>query len=131
MVKYLFILKGIKTATIGNADKNEVLIPILKSTAPNALIKDFQSKGFFDAKDVHKKIFDVYFPKYDANNETHQQLAVLCKTCYRIAGQYIQDNSPQQGLSDMHLNKLRLTFKKHLTRKMKEIDALVKKVLCK
>lgn len=83
------------------------------------MIKDFQSKGLFDAKDVHKKILDVYFPKYDANNETHQQLAVLYKTCHRIACQYIQDNPPQQGLSAMHLNKLRLTIKKHLTMKMK------------
>ena len=105
------------------------LSSILNSTAPNEMMKDFQSKGLFGARDVHKKILDVYFPKYDAKSKTHQQLAALSKNCHTKAAQYITDNPPQQALTAMLLGKLRVAIKKHLTTEMGEIDALVAKIL--
>ncbi len=38
-------------------------IAILNSKIPNKMMKDFQSKGLFGARDVHKKILDIYFPE--------------------------------------------------------------------
>ncbi len=102
---------------------------ILNSTVPNELMKDFQSKGLFGARDVHKKILDVYFPKYEEKSKVHQQLAALSKACHAKAAQYIQDNPPQQELSAIHLGRLRVAIKKHLATEMKEIDGLVKKVI--
>jgi type I restriction-modification system DNA methylase subunit len=112
-------------------DENEAyyLTSILNSTAPNEMMKDFQAKGLFGARHVHKKILDVYFPKYDTASKTHQQLATLSKVCHTKATQFVQDNPPQQALSAMHLGRLRLAIKKHLAKEMEEIDGLVGKIV--
>ena len=112
-------------------DENEAyyLTAILNSTAPNAMMKDFQSKGLFGARDVHKKILDIYYPKFDGSNKTHQQLAVLSKECHAKTQIYIGNNPPQQELGAMHLGRLRTAIKKHLSKEMESIDKLVKKVL--
>ena len=110
-------------------DENEAyyLTSILNSAAPNEMMKDFQAKGLFGARHVHKKILDVYFPKYDEANKTHQQLATLSKACHAKAAQYVKDNTPQQELSAIHLGRIRVAIKKHLAVEMKEIDELVKR----
>jgi len=112
-------------------DSNEAynLTAILNSKIPNELMKDFQTRGLFGARDVHKKILDIYFPKFDKNNEIHIQLAELSKEAHKKAEKYLQDNPPQKELSATRLGKLRLDIKKHLAGEMKEIDKLVKKVV--
>ncbi len=112
-------------------DENEAyyLASILNSTAPNEMMKDFQAKGLFGARHVHKKILDVYFPKYDSVSKTHNQLAALSKACHAKASQFVKDNPPQQVLSAMHLGRLRVAIKKHLHKEMVEIDVLVGKVV--
>ncbi len=112
-------------------DENEAyyLTAILNSTAPNAMMKDFQAKGLFGARHVHKKILDIFYPKYDEKIKTHLQLAALSKSCHSKTAQYITDNTPQQELSAMHLGKLRVNIKKYLAKEMEEIDKLVMRVL--
>lgn len=105
------------------------LASILNSTAPNEMMKDFQAKGLFGARHVHKKILDVYFPKFDAKNKTHQQLAVLSKSCHLKALQYLDKNPPKQELSAIHLGRIRVAIKKYLVNEMDSIDVLVKKLL--
>ncbi|RPH32279.1 MAG: SAM-dependent DNA methyltransferase [Bacteroidales bacterium] len=105
------------------------LAAILNSTAPNELMKDFQAKGLFGARHVHKKILDVYFPKFDENDSNHLQLAQLSQTAHEKASKYLQDNPPQQELSAIHLGRLRSVIKKHLVKEMEEIDKIVKKII--
>ncbi len=105
------------------------LTAILNSTAPNEMMKDFQAKGLFGARHVHKKILDIYYPKFDGNNKTHQQLAALSQTAHTKASAYIVANPPQQELSAIHLGRLRVAIKKHLVDEMKAIDGLVGKVI--
>lgn len=105
------------------------LAAILNSSIPNERMKAFQSKGLFGARDVHKKILDVYFPRFDENNETHSKLAQLSEQAHKKAKQYLEANPPQQELSAIHLGRLRVAIKKHLSEEMKEIDKLVKKVV--
>ncbi|MBK6914202.1 MAG: hypothetical protein IPH11_11350 [Ignavibacteriales bacterium] len=102
---------------------------ILNSSIPNELMKDFQSKGLFGARDVHKKILDVYFPRFDETNEIHIKLTQLSEQAHVKAKQYLETNPPQQELSAIHLGRLRVAIKKHLAEEMKEIDKLVKKVV--
>ncbi|WP_304132437.1 N-6 DNA methylase [Ignavibacterium album] len=111
--------------------KNETyfLTAIFNSKVPNEMMKDFQTRGLFGARDVHKKILDIYFPRYDENNEIHLQLAELSETAHEKAAKYLQDNPPQKELTATRLGKLRLDIKKHLAAEMKEIDKLVKKVV--
>ena len=102
---------------------------ILNSSIPNALMKDFQTRGLFGARDVHKKILDIYFPKFNEEEETHIRLAELSKAAHKKAAQYIKDNPPQKELTSIHLGRTRVEIKKHLSAEMKEIDKIVKKLI--
>ena len=105
------------------------LTTILNSSIPNQMMKAFQARGLFGARHVHKKILDVYFPKYDSSNELHNQLAALGAEAHKKASEYIVANPPQQELSGMHLGRLRLAIKKHLAPEMLNIDNIVKKII--
>ncbi|HQF42995.1 MAG TPA: hypothetical protein PK073_08765, partial [Ignavibacteriaceae bacterium] len=113
------------------SNRNEAyyLTAIFNSKIPNELMKDFQTRGLFGARDVHKKILDIYFPQFDKSNEIHIQLAELSKEAHKKAEKYLLDNPPQKELTATRLGKLRLDIKKHLAAEMKEIDKLVKKVV--
>jgi len=105
------------------------LVGILNSSIPNLLMKDFQSRGLWGARDVHKKILDVYFPKFDENNERHLKLAELSKGAHQKAKIYIESNPPKDSLTANRLGRLRVEIKKHLAKEMKEIDKIVKKLI--
>jgi type I restriction-modification system DNA methylase subunit len=110
-------------------DEANYLSAILNSAIPNEMMKDFQTKGLFGARDVHKKILDIYYPKYNAESKLHRQLAALGQQAHAKAAAYLQANPPQQELSAIHLGRLRVAIKKQLTTEMKEIDELVGKLL--
>jgi hypothetical protein len=116
---------------MGTNNLNEAyyITAILNSTIPNLLMKDFQSKGLFGARDVHKKILDVYFPKFDEKDSNHLQLAQLSQTCHLKTARFLIDNPPQQELSAIHLGRLRVAIKKHLVKEMETIDMIVKKII--
>ncbi|MBX2974532.1 MAG: N-6 DNA methylase [Ignavibacteriaceae bacterium] len=111
--------------------KNEAfyLSSLLNSTVPNILMKDFQAKGLFGERHVHKKILDIYFPKYDEKNGDHIALAELGKTCHTKAKQFLETNPPQQDLNANRLGRLRVEIKNQLSEEMKEIDKIVKKII--
>jgi type I restriction-modification system DNA methylase subunit len=102
---------------------------ILNSSIPNLMMKDFQAKGLFGARHVHKKILDIYFPKYDEENEKHINLAGLGEEAHKKTSQYLLTNPPKKVLSPMHLGRLRTDIKKHLPTEMKEIDKIVKQLI--
>jgi hypothetical protein len=112
-----------------DADEANYLVAVLNSTLPNLMMKDFQSRGLFGARDVHKKILDIYFPKYNAKDKTHAKLAGLSHELHRKAAQFLAENPPQQELTPMHLGRLRLAIKKHLAEGLKTIDELVGKLI--
>lgn len=105
------------------------LVSILNSTIPNELMKDFQTKGLFGARDVHKKILDVYFPKYDSGEKAHQKLAELGKITSEKVNKYIITNPPTGDLVAMQLGRYRLSIKRNISNELAEIDKYVKKVL--
>jgi hypothetical protein len=105
------------------------LAAILNSSIPNLQMKDFQSKGLFGARDVHKKILDVYFPKYSHNDSFHKRLSELGSISNSIVRQFINSNPPQNELSSIHLGRYRITIKNHISKEMTEIDKIVKKLL--
>ena len=120
-----------KSYWLGLESKDEALyiISILNSNVPNTLMKDFQTKGLFGARDVSKKILDIYFPRFEGTNEVHLKLAELSETAHKKAAKYLEENPPQKELTSIHLGRLRLAIKKHLSEEMKEIDKIVKKVV--
>jgi hypothetical protein len=102
------------------------LSAILNSSTPNQMMKDFQSRGLFGARDVHKKILDIYYPKFNEKSKVHKQLAQLSEQAHEKAKSYLIANPPKQELSAIFLGRLRTDIKKHLANEMKEIDELVK-----
>ncbi|MEK6614859.1 MAG: N-6 DNA methylase [Bacteroidota bacterium] len=105
------------------------LCAILNSATPNLMMKDFQAKGLFGARHVHKKILDIYYPKFDKENETHLRLAELSKEAHDKTTKYLKSNPPQKELTAIHLGRLRVDIKKHLVLELKDIDKLVKKII--
>ena len=112
-----------------NLEEAYYLSAVLNSETPNLMMKDFQSKGLFGARDVSKKILDIYYPRYDAVVESHKQLAELGWLCHEKTAQYLRNTPPPAPLSGMHLGKLRLAIKRHLAKELKEVDQLVKKLI--
>ena len=71
----------------GTDDRAEAdyLAAFLNAETPNRLIKDFQSRGLFGARDVHKTILDVPLPAYDASVARHRRIAELGRQCAETA----------------------------------------------
>ena len=112
-----------------NLHEGYYLVSILNSAIPNALMKDFQSRGLWGARDVHKKILDIYFPKYNEEDETHKRLADISKAAHQKGALYLATNPPKEELTATRLGRLRVEIKKHLSPDMKEIDKIVKKLI--
>ncbi|TAF72662.1 MAG: restriction endonuclease [Bacteroidetes bacterium] len=102
----------------------------LNASKPNLMMKDFQSKGLFGPRDVHKKILDIYFPKFDKTDDNHIELAQWSEKAHEKAKVYIKSNPPtEQNLNSIALGKLRSEIKKHVKDELSEIDTIVSKLL--
>lgn len=125
-----FIVES-KAYWIGTSSVNEALYvaALLNSSIPNEQMKDFQTMGLFGARDVHKKILDVFFPKFNERNKMHLKIAALSEKAHEKARAYIATNPPQQELSAIHLGRYRIELKKHLKEELEEIDNLVEKLI--
>jgi len=121
-----------KSYWMASKSENEAfyLTAVLNATAPNLMMKDFQSRGLFGARDVHKRILDIYWPKFNGKNKVHQQLAELSRKAHDSVSEFLKDNiDPEQKIEGIHLGKLRLEIKAQLHKEMKEIDRLVKQIM--
>ncbi|MCX6259075.1 MAG: N-6 DNA methylase [Bacteroidia bacterium] len=120
-VTYVFYTNNLKEANY--------LTAILNSITPNLMMKDFQARGLFGARHVHKKILDIYFPRFDGDNEIHIQLAELGRKAHEKVSGFLKGISPEQKIEGIHLGKIRLEIKKYLSKEMKEIDELVRQII--
>ena len=93
------------------------------------MMKDFQSRGLFGARDIHKKILDVYFPRFDATNQAHLRLAQLSETAHQQAATYLRTHPPEGDLTPTRLGRLRVEIKNQMPIEMNEIDDLVKRII--
>ena len=120
-----------KTYWFATHDPEEAyyLTAILNSAVPNAMMKDFQSKGLFGARHVHKKILDVYFPEFDLNKAAHRSLAALGQTAHDKTTTYLQENPPPPFLAALPLGRLRLEIKGRLAEEMSKIDKTVRQII--
>ncbi len=105
------------------------LSAFFNSSVPNSMMKEFQARGLFGARHVHKKILDVYFPRFDATNEAHLRVAQLSETAHQEAATYLRTNPPEGDLTPMRLGRLRVEIKHQMPDVMNEIDALVRAII--
>lgn len=115
--------------TLNNFEEALYLSAVLNSSVPNERMKDFQSRGLFGARDVSRKILDVYFPRFNKSDETHTQLARLSETAHQKAAEYLRDNPPGGEVAGPRLGRLRVDIKKPLASELTEIDSLVEKII--
>jgi hypothetical protein len=120
-----------KTYIFVTNDLNEAyyLTAILNSETPNYLMKDFQTRGLFGARDVHKKILDIYYPKYDVKEKDHKKLAKLSEAAHKKVAVYLDTIDKTKKIQGLSLGKLRLEIKKHLEKELEEIDEIVKRIV--
>ena len=78
---------------------------------------------------LHKKILDIYFPKFDRKEKTHKDLAAQSVLAHSKASNFIDDIDATRKVEGVHLGKIRLEIKKHLTKEMKDIDKIVKQII--
>lgn len=100
----------------------------LNSTYANKLIKDFQSKGLFGPRDIHKKILEVPLPKFDRRNEKHLILSKLGEICANKTLKFVEGNFKGE-ISGLKLGKLRLQIRKYLDKEIKEMDKILKNLI--
>lgn len=105
------------------------LAAILNSSAPNEMMKDFQSRGLFGARDIHKKILDVYFPRFDEHNKLHLRLAQLSELAHENTAEFLRTNPPEGALTPRRLGRLRVNVKEHIKLELLEIDGIVAKLV--
>lgn len=105
------------------------LSSILNSSIPNLLMKDFQTTGLFGARDIHKRILDIYYPKFDADDQKHIALAELGKTSHCAASKILSSLPSTIKIEGIHLGKIRLDLKESLSTELYEIDKLVSRII--
>lgn len=110
-------------------DEAYYLAAILNSSTPNLMMKDFQSRGLFGARDVHKKILDIFYPIYDKNNKIHSNLAELSKVAHNKTSKFLKGIDPEHKIEGRQLGMIRLQIKEQLSLELKEIDKLVIQVI--
>ena len=110
-------------------DEAFYLTAMLNSEGVNSLIKDYQTRGLFGARDVTKKILYVYFPRFDRTNPTHSRLAHLSEKAHDAGNAFIQTYPPSGKITPGKLGRLRGDIKDHLEAEMKEIDDVVIKII--
>ena len=104
----------------------QYLSAFLNSGYPNEVIKDFQSRGLFGPRDIHKTILDVALPKFDPKNTTHTAIADLSKTCHDKATAYLDTAKLDANLLAHTLGRHRLAIRKLLSAELSQIDTLFK-----
>jgi hypothetical protein len=105
------------------------LSAILNSSTPNKMMKDFQSTGLYGERNIHKKILDIYFPRFERKNEIHLKLSELSDDAHQKVASYLLLNPPQDNLTARYLGRLRHDIKQYLSRELSEIDSLVEQLL--
>ena len=99
----------------------------LNSGYVNSKIKDFQSRGLFGPRDVHKTVLAIPFPEFDPVNPDHLTLSGLgveaSKAAHRITG-----SDPALDLDPNALGRLRRKIRVDLAELFKLIDQLVEAI---
>ena len=110
-----------------NAKEAHYLCAILNAPFVDKVIKPFQTKGSFGARDIHRRPFEVLpIPSFDPADERHKRLAELSCTCHEMVAQAIAKGKlPTEG----PIGRLRQKVREFLSAELSEIDCLTREIL--
>jgi hypothetical protein len=96
----------------------------LNSGYANRQIKEFQSRGLFGPRHVHKTILKLPFPKFDSRIDLHKELASLSEKCSEVA----RDLILHEGFTELEahaLGRARVRLREGLAGDMSAIDEML------
>jgi N-6 DNA Methylase len=96
----------------------------VNSNYANEKIKEFQSRGLFGPRDIHKLVVKLPFPKFDKSEPKHEALSALGKRCAVLAGTFVR-NTNVADLQARALGSIRSRLKDQLESELGQIDTLV------
>lgn len=102
------------------------LAAYINSGYANGMIKEFQSRGLFGARDIHKLIVKLPFPKYLHSDPDHDALSALGKACAKLATNF--SRTLGEDLQARVLGRARAKLRGELDSELKQIDVIVEKL---
>ncbi len=112
---------------VGGEDEARYLECYLNCGYINHAIKQFQSRGLFGPRDVHKKILELPWPEFDGNRPSHRRLIDLGRNIAQ-AVQGILGTQQELELDPRTLGRLRSSIRREIKHLMDQIDALVESI---
>lgn len=122
--KPFYVEHKIYRAEVQTSEEGAFLVAILNCEEVNRIIKPFQSMGLLGERDIEKKVLDIPIPQYDKNNEIYRMLAEIGSGAAAKVKEAVKSGEIQGTLA-----KTRTTVRTLLSKELKEIDKLVKKIL--
>jgi SAM-dependent methyltransferase len=95
----------------------------LNSRYANNTIKEFQSRGLFGHRDIHKLIVKLPFPQFQKGNSDHDELSALGRSCTALAGDFVKVTKCED-LQPRALGSVRTRLREKLGSQMERIDEL-------
>jgi hypothetical protein len=99
----------------------------INSGYANEKIKEFQSRGLFGPRDIHKLIVKLPFPKFEKDDPDHAALAALGRKCAGLAADFVEAVKVDD-LQARALGTVRARLKEQLATEFEEIDPIVEKL---
>ena len=109
-------------------DEAYFLSAFFNSQYANKKIKDFQSRGSFGPRDVHKKILEVGLPEFDAKDDGHLEISKISKSSHEKVIKFMNKQDLPQNLPGNLLGRTRLKIREYLKKEFREIDRLLKQI---
>lgn len=97
---------------------------LLNANTIDQLIKPMQSRGLWGPRDIHKKVWELPIPKFDASNEDHKSLSRLGEFCTKKVEKLIPQITKYKSIG--HIRKI---IKGELKEELKQIDEIVKRIM--
>ncbi|KEO55622.1 N-6 DNA methylase [Thalassospira permensis] len=105
-------------------EEGHYLTAYINSGYANFMIKEFQSRGLFGPRDIHKTIVKLPFPRFNKTDDMHLALSYLGRECSILASSF----STLRNLNDLGshaLGRVRANLREQLRNELEKIDDLV------
>lgn len=112
---------------VATEDEARFVACYLNSGYANSRIKEFQARGLFGPRHVHKKILELPWPEFSRNRPSHRRLVALGHLAAK-AVQGILGTQQDLELDPRTLGRLRSSIRREIAGLMGEIDALVEAI---
>ena len=115
-----------------NQDEAYYLLAIINSNALEAEVSDFMPTGLFGPRHLHKHLWKLPIPEFDADDEEHKKLARLGRTAEEEADDRLAHMAALVGADELKCDQVRAELRRGwqpLSRATREIERAVGELL--